>query len=66
MEERCEVVVEVVEEEQCSVQDSVEYGEECEDVETEQCVNTQQWTCEDDDEDDDEYGSPRAPLKTVG
>ena len=65
MEERCEVVLEVVEEEQCSVQDSVEYGEECEDVETEQCVNTQQWTCEDDD-DDDEYGSPRAPLKTVG
>ena len=60
MEEVCQVVVEQVWEEQCTQVESTEYKEECGERETEECTQTSEWVCEDQDLglEEGEYGAP--------
>merc|ERR1719468_1352015 len=63
-------------EEQCAQMESLEYGEKCEEREAEECTETSEWVCEDQDlglgageygapevdEDLDTYNAPQAPA----
>ena len=46
MEESCQVVVDQVWEDQCTQVESLEYTEECEATQAEECTTTSQWVCE--------------------
>ena len=49
MEEECQVVVDQVWEDQCTQVEVTEYREECGERETEECTETSEWVCEDQD-----------------
>lgn len=61
MEEQCQVTVDTVWEDQCTDQDTTVWEEQCEDVASQDCVSTQQWVCQD----QDQYGAPQAPVLQV-
>ena len=61
MEEECQVVVDQVWEDQCTQVEIVEWVEECGTREAEECTQTSEWVCEDQDLglEVDEYGAPQ-------